>query len=126
MPTMIEDYKNAVHYQLDLQLPAKQDGLVTEAVCRLPCAVQEFVLEYIQFMLGNSSAFSKKDIRKKYVVILGQNAHVFTVLHEIAHCWLGHCKNLSQELETSEKAEREKEANRQARKWMIEKAKEGD
>ena len=118
MPTDTE--LENIHYRLDLQTSFELTSQIVKTVSKLPEDVIDFVIEKIQFIEGKASMFHDSDIEKPFIVILRKNNSFFTIAHEIAHAYLRHHTEFSVNAEHNRQhiENNEKEANKQARKWL--------
>jgi len=87
---------------------------------KIPLIVYEFVCENVIFwevktgMMFSIRGLSKRT-KKDFIIILMKEATEYTVVHEIAHCWLKH----STEVRTPpEEYRNEQEARKLAKKWI--------
>lgn len=104
-----------VYYDLDLnETPLKLTNRIVEAVARLPENVYDFIVERIQFESATNQMILSISVKKPYLIFLLYNACTFTILHEIAHVFLGHKRDTAY----SENPNQENDADKLARKWL--------
>lgn len=101
--------------------------LIKNVISQLPEKVQTFALKNIIFMVLSKDglALSFKPNRTERFIILDEYSLQFypkkfreqTIAHEIAHAWLGHETKVNECLSVEEIINREKEADKQAKRW---------
>ncbi len=89
---------------------------------KIPVIVYEFVCENVIFweakrgMMFSVSGLAKIT-KKDFIVILTKEANEYTVVHEIAHCWLRHG---TKDRTPTEQSDNQQEAIRLSKKWLKE------
>jgi hypothetical protein len=75
-------------------------NLVYEVCNRsIPIEVYKFVCDNVIFWEADNMMFSVSGLAKKtskdFIVILTKKATEYSVAHEVAHCWLKHCTEVT-------------------------------
>lgn len=99
-----------------------QDLIYRVCNTKIPVIVYEFVCENVIFWeVKTGMMFSVRGLlkrtKKDFIIILTKEATEYSVVHEIAHCWLRHSTEDRTPLEQSDN---EQEAQSLAKKWLKE------